>query len=434
VDFIRGYGSDTTYTLMQALDVAFNASTGCSVTGNTGRADGLTSNPDSSCTPPAPLSQRGPENWDHDVGITMYPVGSGNGITTLNQFGNSDFCGGSVNQPYPASACGYAAFEYARSSRARKSSDNTGLRFVAYAKDAIPWVNWRSGTAAKAAGPAAGVTNLTQQNVRDIFVNCTVTKWSDASLATHPTNNFVGQAADNIIIWADQSGSGTRSTFDGFLGSGSNSTQCIPAAFKDGDVTNGERVIFENNASPIVNCATYAGGSCDPTDGANTYLSSVYYFAVGPYNAQGKDANGELGNGANLGSIDGIAPSSANIENGTFPYSRQLYNVYRNTYASNNIPVPALDYIGETGFICKGSATGSGLPDAVVVSNGDTDSRGGHITDPLTGKNYATEITGDTQAATAYPSDGVIKTTGFVPISFGAIGGGVAGNSHCRVS
>jgi hypothetical protein len=78
--------------------------------------------------------------------------------------------------------------------------------------------------------------------------------------------------------------------------------------------------------------------------------------------------------------------------------------------------------------------TGSGLPDAVNVSNGDTDQRGGHITDPLTGKNYATEITGDTQAATPYPSDGVIKTTGFVPISFGAIGGGVAGNSHCRVS
>ncbi len=179
--------------------------------------------------------------------------------------------------------------------------------------------------------------------------------------------------------------------------------------------------------------------SCDATDGTNTYLSSIYYFSTGPYAQSPVDPSAGHpghGNGADLGNIDSIAPTSNNIESGAFTFSRQLFNVYRNTYGSNNIPVPALDYMSETGWICKGSVTGSGLPDAVADPNAggvDTDSRGGHSTDPLTGKNYATEITGDTQHTTPDAFDGLIKTQGFVPLSFGATGlTGV--NSHCRVS
>lgn len=431
IEFIRGYGSDTTYGLMQQLDNAFNGSTGCANFANSGRADGLTSNPDGSCTPPQTIaSQRGPENWDHDVAISMYPVGSGNGIVTLDKFATVDSCGGTAGQPYPSGSCGYAAFEYARSSRARGGSDSANLRFVAYAKDAIPWVDWRTGTAAETSGPAAGVSNLSTTQLANIFVNCTLTSWSAAAAGQ---NVGTGTGADRIIVWAAQDGSGTRKQYDTFVGG--TSKNCVDAAYKDGNTTNGERVIFENDASPIVNCATYAGGSCDATDGNNTYLSSMFYFSTGPYAQTPLDAahGNQHGNGADLGSIGTVAPTSPNIETNAYPFSRLLFNVYRNTYAANNIPVPALDYVGEKGWICKGSVNGSGLPDAVATS-GDTDTRGGHITDPLTGRNYATEITGDIEATVAYPFDGLIKNQGFVPLPFGAIGGSVTGNSHCRVS
>jgi hypothetical protein len=260
-----------------------------------------------------------------------------------------------------------------------------------------------------------------------------------------------GTPGDRIIVWADQNGSGTRKQFDTFLGGIKNSTACIPTQYKDGNTTNGERVIFENDASPIINCLTYAGNSCatgagtEPNLGNQTYLSSIYYFSTGPYAQSPIDTGhaSQHGNGADLGNIGGIAPTSANIENGTFPYNRLLYNVYRNGFASNNVATPALDYIGEKGWICKGAKAGSTvdgqtgsalLPDDVAAS-GDTDSRGGHIQDPLSpSKNYSTEITGDTTATTAYPFDGLIKSQGFVPLSFGAIGGGVTGNSHCRLN
>ena len=461
IEFIRGYGSDTTYGLMQQMDVLFNGSAGCPNTANGGRADTLTSNPDGSCTPPVPLAARGPENWDHDVAISMYPVGSGNGIVTLEDFGTVDQCGGTASQPYPAGSCGYTAMEYARSSRQRAASPSIedNLNFVAYAKDAIPWVNWRTGVDTananfdESTGPAGAVSNLSTTNLQDIFENCTVTLWSQVG-GTHS-----GTPGDRIIIWADQNGSGTRKQFDSFLTGIKNSTKCIPDRYSNGSTTDGERIIFENDASPIVGCTTYAGNSCatgqtvnvngspvtEPNLGNQTYLSSIYYFSTGPYAQSPVDTGhaNQHGNGADLGSIGGVAPTSSNIENSTFPYNRLLFNVYRNSFSSNNVSTPALDYIGEKGWICKGAKAGSTvdgqtgsalLPDDVAAS-GDTDSRGGHIQDPLQpAKNYSTEITGDFTATVSYPFDGLIKSQGFVPLSFGPIGGGVTGNSHCRLN
>ncbi len=441
IEFIRGYGSDGTYDIMVALDVAFNGALGCNFTGNTGRPDGLTSNPDGSCTPPIAPGSRSPENHDHDFAITFGNVGSSNGIKTLDKFGTVDFCGGTADQPYPGPSCSYASMDYARSSRARSGSDSTNLRFVAFARVAVPWVNWREGTTDEDGGtpcatnctdggPAEGVFNLTTQNVKDIYLNCAlpsaITHWNEVG-GTH-----IGQADDEIVIWAVQSGSGTRSSFLGFLGSGTDDKTCVPTQYKDGNTSNGERVIFENDASPIKNCATHAGGSCHPALGADTYLSSIYYFSSGAWFNTPLDGNGDHGNGADLGWVGGIEPTSANIGSGAYTFSGNINNVYRNTYPTNNIPVHALDYVGEKGWICKGSAVGSGLPDE--VSAGDTDLRGGHVVNPKSGVNYSVEINGDTDAAIPYASNGVIKKVGFVPLPFAAIGGGVTGDSHCRVS
>jgi ABC-type phosphate transport system substrate-binding protein len=481
IDFIRGQGSDTTWVMMENLDKAFNNSIGCSVTGNTGRTDtpqALTSNPDSSCTPPVSPGLMGPENWDHDVGISFYPIGSGNGIVTLTNQGLVDKCGGTAGQPLATGpTCAYLTFDYARSSRAKKPTDNPALQFVAFAKDGIPWANFRTGTfnlprgcippaagctadaGNEANGPAGGVANLSSQQVKDIFLNCALTgvtparqaKWSDFG-GSHGT-----QTDDEIIVWADQAGSGTRSTFDGFLAaSGGNSTNCIPTRYKNGNTTDGERVIFENDPTPIRNCSTYAGGSCALQDathqvntvvgignetgtpleanlGVNTDLSSIYYMSFGVYNTFPTDP--AYGNaralGLDLGSVDTVAVSAATVLDDSFPIHRTLYNVYRNSFGVNDVPPSTLDYIGEKGWICKGSVTGSGLADA--VGSGDADSRGGHVTDPQTGKNYATEITGSTQNVVPDSINGVIANSGFVPFPFGAIGT-VTGNSHCRVS
>ncbi len=435
-DTIRGYGSDGVYDIMLDLDRAFNKALGCAIAGNTGRPDSLTSNPDGSCTPPAAPAALGPENHDHDYALSAFGVGSSNGIRTLNRFGTTDFCGGTAGQPYPGPSCAYYPMDYARSSRVRSGSDNTNLRFVAYARTAVPWANWREGTAAESSGPAADVFNMTQQEVKDIYVNCSKRLWSDVG------GDHLGQPDDRIIVWGIQVGSGTGSSFNTYLGASSDSA-CIPLRYKDANTTNGERIIFENDSAPIKNCLTHAGNSCatghvtefgytEPTLNADTYLSSIFPFSRGAWISSPLDVNGHHGNGIDLGSVDGIAPTAPNIASGTYVFSNNVSNVYRNTYPSNNVPVPALDYVGEKGWICKGSRAGSGLPDA--VSPGDTDFRGGHVTNPLTGVNFSVEIAGDTEAAVPYSEDGVIKNAGFVPIPFGPIGGGVTGSSHCRVS
>jgi hypothetical protein len=107
--------------------------------------------------------------------------------------------------------------------------------------------------------------------------------------------------------------------------------------------------------------------------------------------------------GADLGSIDGVAPTVTTIQQGGgFPYSRFIYNLYRNSYSSNNVTPSALDYIGEKGWICKSNSS--------------------HDNNPKTGVNYGVEI------------ENVILETGFVALPDAAIGGGVSGNSKCRVS
>jgi ABC-type phosphate transport system substrate-binding protein len=455
VEFVRGQGSDTTYLMMTRLDAAFNNSIGCPNTADNKSnrtSDSATANPDSSCTPSVLPGQMGPENWDHDVALSFWPVGSGNGLTELQQFAKTDFCGGSTgstgSDPYPGQPCGYLPIDYARSSSARPGSgfgSDANLRFVAYARDGIAPVNFSNGTTRENSGPANGVINLTQQQVKDIFVNCkentdqphpgSFPRWSDYG------GSHSGQPEDAIIVWTDQASSGTRKTFDAFIGGSSDS--CIPGAMKDGTTTNGERVIFENDPTPIHSCSTFDGGSCanggpsgftaggqstEPTLGANTDLSSIYFMSFGVYNTSPPDPNfgNQKAEGADLISVDGVAPSANSITSppvgSGFPYSRFLYNVYRATFSSNNIAIAAKDYVGEKGWICKGSASGSGLSDAVAASGDTFDGRGGHTTDPATGVNYSVEISN------------TISNVGFVPLSFGPIGGGISGNSHCRVS
>src|SRR5262249_35668491 len=211
VHYIRGGGSDTTYEMMVGLADQYNATPGCITS-----QSGFTFPENGTCIDFDPVTPGIQPHWedpviqaganpDHNIIWQFYPYGSSNGIKVLTDTGQPNVT---------------ERFRFARSSRAPSGSDPAGLRFVGYARDAIPWVKYDD--AAVATEPSDGVTNLTQAQLQGIFTGCTNTNW-----------NQVGGNNGPIIVWSAQNGSGTRSTFDGFVGG--DSTTCIPANQKDGN-------------------------------------------------------------------------------------------------------------------------------------------------------------------------------------------------------
>ena len=328
-DYVYGTGSDTTYTLMTELGNAYNESQGCNQIFPHG----------TDCIAPPQTGVIKTENYDHEVVVNRFPVGSGNGRVTLCD----------QTAPRPATV---PYVNFARSSSGPSTSGCTDsglvLRFVAFAKDAIAPVNWRT----TAGSPAAGVVNLTQAQLNDIFVDCTITNW-----------NQVGGANAPIEVWSIQPGSGTRSSWDGFVGG--NSTTCVP---------NPAHIIFENNVAPI----EALGGFSD----------AIYPFAVGNHNT-----NPARAGDSQLMDVNGVSPTAANIQNGTFPFSRDVYNVYRLAPGpANHQPIASgatVGFVGENGWICKPQALHSepvGTP-------------GGGIEDPVATRDYGQLVLDEIQAA-----------------------------------
>ena len=334
VQFIRGQGSDSTYDVMQKLDFLYNNSVGCDTAGSNKPLN-------STCATPQPAGIPTTENYDHDIAISFNPVGSGTGIKILDQFG----------QP------GVTRIDYARSSRVRKgvppgggTDPEANLDFVAYAQDGLTWGTFRTGPndtvpcASSGAGasmqcsPTKGINpgpdhvfgtaddiaydinNLSQAQLQSIFVApCATTFWDQ-----------INSNAPHVPInpWTLQTGSGTRTSFDGFLtASGSHSVDCLPGTASDGDLANGERVIFENNPTPIVNCATPAGNytpTADSSSGTFTIpLASANKGFVNDQQVVAKNGTGTLPGGLTDGTtyfvVSAVAPGSSTP--GTFKLS-----------------------------------------------------------------------------------------------------------------
>jgi len=369
ISFIRGVGSDTTYEMMVALGDHYNNAVGCvtAATGVTFPTDGTCQDFD----PGTPGIQPHWEdagitsgaNGDHDVVWNMYPVGSGNGIKILQQTGSP----GTIPR-----------VSFARSSRANNASDPAGLRFLAYARDAIPWIKYNDSAVANE--PSDPVSNLTLSQLQGVFVNCGNTDWSQ-----------IGGNAGPILVWSAQGGSGTRATFDGFVGG--DSTTCIPAAQKDASAANGERVIFENNSNPIFNSSV---ADCTPLGTPNCTGNSIFYYSLGRFNENPPVSGTKSGV---LGSINGTAPTEANVVSGAFLFSRNVFNVIRNAFGSGNANASVRDFFDGDGWLCAGT-----LP-----------------TDPRTGVNYRTEI------------ENIIRSKGFFPFPVGAQGAGFP-NGFCRIT
>jgi ABC-type phosphate transport system substrate-binding protein len=322
--FIRSAGSDTTYDAMQRMDALYNAAPGCTLA-----VPPVT--PQMQCSPldqPAPVVRT--ENYDHEVAVSMYPQGSGAGLRMLCQKNDSG-------------VSGVFDINFARSSSGPGSvpaeCQNAGdpLRYVAWAKDAIAIPKWLGGA-------SAGVTSLTHDQLREIFLDVS------GNGCTEDWGNYGGTAGQKIIVNGIQTSSGTYAAFQAFLGGDPNT--CVPGS--------GGKVLFENDCTPINNLPAADKGR------------SIWWLSFGKYST-GDASCGATDTG--LISVNGVAPSKTTIQDGTYQYNRSLYNVYR-----RNLPAAtpwALGYMGENGWICKPNGlhskpvgdTGPGVENAGVDRN-----------------------------------------------------------------
>ena len=354
-----GSGSDTTQFMMHAIDGIYLFSPGCQQL-----KVGTTQPEDFSCQSPDPTGTVTSENYAHDQVHEAYFLGSGGGINQLCKTGGTP---------------PYATISYARSSRVPSSSDCTGLDFVAYAKDGISWEAFDGGTTASGVNGMNNTSGtctgpgycLTQAQLQGIY-NCTYTNW-----------NQVGGQNVPIYPYLPPTSSGTEQTFAGFLGFQPVSTAGCTIYSTP-----------ENTNAQIVADARQNG--------------AIAPFSYGIFKTQVHGLNNAV-----LGAIDNVQPLVSTINNGSFPYTRSLFNVVCGPYvssggsqcASGQSSAAVQNYVGPDGWICKPTAN--------------------HATDPITLNNFRSDI------ATA------ITNSGFVPIQSGPIGGGdttYSGSDFCRLT
>jgi len=383
VNKIIGVGSDTTYELMADVDDVYNRSEGCNVAVTSG-----TQPTNNQCIRPNgtawQLSDFTPNmllgDADHDIAYSLYPVGSSNGIKTLD----------ADNRTGSQALAGVAKNNYARSSRARRpppgppTPDPTTLRFTAIGRENLPWSVFE----------AQGLpTNLTVAQVTNIYRGCNLDGGGNPIDPGTWINNWneVGGPNRPIVLYTAQAGSGTRSQWDTFMGGSSD--KCIPLANKPGG-GGPSHVIFENAPAPIINNGDVAG--------------AMFYYSQGRFTENSEST--KTPPRMFLGDVNGIAPTLANAADGSFPFSRFIWNVWRRTYSVNNISNSTMDYIGvkndgTPGFLCRPGTTSG--------------------TNPLTGKKYSAEI-----------SD-VFAAHGFARLNLGNtdLDGdlGIPGQTLCRV-
>jgi ABC-type phosphate transport system substrate-binding protein len=412
---VLGSGSDTTYLMMTALSDLYDESPGCEAVATPPTVQPL----DFSCNPDVASTVHG-ENYAHDQVTSAFPLGSSNGIAQMCLQGN---------------------INYARSSRGPKGpsaggTDCKGLKFDAYAKDGLTWECWATTSDGTTSGcnsmttDGGGYRNLTQPDLNNIYVNCTFTNW-----------NQVGGASVPIDPYTAQPGSGTRSSWEGDVGG--LSTSCIPTVFQGQPDAAGSHIAEEHHNALIDTtnpnasedwCDGVAGGA--PVSCADQG-NAIYYISAGRWANQYGPTSGNA-DGSAIGAVNGVDPTSANILSGSFPFSRQMYNVWcnglrtvvkkivhgkvvkkieykcgkslRSTKATIGFVGPGVPQAGEPatnprGWICKGEQYHS--KDGTALTQVDVD--------PLTGEQYRTTT------AVGSQGDGEIEhaivAAGFVPLA-----------------
>jgi ABC-type phosphate transport system substrate-binding protein len=439
-NLIIGVGSNTTYFMMTQLSDLFNESPGCDLVVASG-----TQNDNYSC--PTPQNSTGvgenglgdgggytntgseaqgdPENPYNDVAVEYPPLGSSVGIKELDQRGTNN-----------------APANFARSSRGPNNglpavtgdtvptaaSDPSGLNFVAYAADAVPWLHWTK--VSGIATPSSQITTLSLPQLAAVY-NGTITTWSQLCPKTpKKTAKKCATAAGSkpIVVYTAQSGSGTESTWATELQLTANGN----ANLFNGVPNDGKHVIFENEISAIL-----ANG-----DEAN----AIFFFSYGKFQvdcvaataaaktascggaAETSPANSTmaLGQESDITGGTAVAASKATILNGSFPTDRYLYNVYSNG-TNNTIPVATqatLNFVSEYGFICK--------QDSAIDSNSGN-SYGSEIQSIITANGFF-PLPSATMDAPSVDSNASISDPGYSFVDPGSQASNKSGESgDCRV-
>ncbi|HEY2305525.1 MAG TPA: substrate-binding domain-containing protein [Streptosporangiaceae bacterium] len=251
---------------------------------------------------------------------------------------------------------GRPCIDFARSSRARASTDPSTISFINLAGDAVTYATQPASNA-----PA----NLTTADLTGIY-NCSITKWNQI-----PGNS--GGSSATISAFIPQSGSGTRSFFLGALGL-TNPGSCVStSATRAGAAGASDNTLQEsqgdapilntNNANVIVPFGVgkylaerFRSASCGTV--AQCYADPTHCTPVSGQNLFGCNIHGTMV----LDSINGTAPTtpfpptkSSTVNVGFTPtFTRLLYEVVNS--AAGTIPAYLKPYFGPTGFTCN-SAT-----------------------------------------------------------------------------
>jgi ABC-type phosphate transport system substrate-binding protein len=246
---------------------------------------------------------------------------------------------------------GAPCIDFARSSRARSSTDPTTISFINLAGDAV--------TVATQPGSNAPASLLTTAALTGIY-NCSITKWNQI-----PGNS--GGSSATISAFIPQNGSGTRSFFLGALGL-TNPGSCVSSsATRAGAAGANDNTLQENEGvAPILNknkanvifpfsvgkwiAEKFHSASCGTI--AQCFADPTHCTPTGTQNLFGCNTHGTMV----LNKINGTSPTTGSgaktkINPGFTPtFTRLLFEVVN--APQGTVPASLKSYFGPTGFTC----------------------------------------------------------------------------------
>jgi len=273
---IAGAGSDTTSDVMTDLVALYN--------GSSAAAGDLAFN----ILPTGTTTVEG----DNDCGTRTYdasnppPNGSSAGISAL--VADTQGC-----------------IDFARSSRGRSSSDPASLDFYAFGRDAVTWARFPNACPGGDAAPAGcAPANLSQNQLKGIYL-------CDNPGGLPDFTNWAQVGGDNepITRYLPQAGSGTLSFFE---------TRIL-------GLTSAQQGVLDDTAcaTPPIRVQENSGQAVASTQRPR----AIVPYSYAQHTAQSNGSVPDLRAGAQLGSINTVAPTAVTIGNGTFLGVRYVYNV-----------------------------------------------------------------------------------------------------------
>jgi len=266
------------------------------------------------------------------------PDGSSAGITALEN--TKTTTGGSP------------CIDFARSSRARSSTDPATITFIDLAGDAV--------TVATQPGSNAPANLITTSVLTGIY-NCTITKWNQI-----PGNT--GGSSSTIAAMLPQNGSGTRAFFLGAIGLTAPGSCVSTSSTVQGAGGNGANTLQENEGvAPSLNAnktnvifpysvgkwiaEKFHSARCGNT--AQCFAHPTMCTPKKGQNLFGCDTHGTM----LLNSINGTAPTkgtgTSTVINPKFTatFTRLLFEVV-NSPTQGTIPANLVPYFGPAGYTC----------------------------------------------------------------------------------